>query len=304
MNRLRSIALALALNALPVWGQQPQAPRPFVLEGTEVHDLHANQLRRDYQLFVGLPPNYDQQTHRYPVLVALDAEYSFPLLRSIARRVSDRGKRLDDFILVGISYARGDTPQYSRRRDYTPSARGVKDAESDMPGRAPVFGEAEAFSRFIEAEVLPFLAQRYRVDMSRKIFSGHSYGALLGVHILLTDPTMFDHYILSSPSLWFGDGLMFGREVAYAASHKDMKANVFIGAGGFETINRSRKQDPRYNTTVDMVGDMQRFERTLKSRRYSSLHIESHVIDGEDHLTVAPAILTKGLLWSLGRAPR
>jgi len=297
MIRLRVFVLFVWACASCAWAQTP--PPPYVLDNTEVHSLHANRLQRDYQLFVSLPDSYRQSTRRYPVLFVTDANYGFPLLRSIARRVGDHGRRLDEFILVGISYAQGDTPEYSRRRDYTPTPRGDKDAVSDMPGRAPAFGQAEPFRQFIAEQVFALVEKHYRADMSHKVFAGHSYGALLGAHILLTEPTMFEHYILGSPSLWFDDKVMFRRESEYAASHKDLQAKVFLGAGAFETL-KPASADPRYNRTNDMVGDMQRFERVLKSRRFAGLHIHSKVIEDEDHLTVAPAILTRGLLWALG----
>ncbi|HZV65032.1 MAG TPA: alpha/beta hydrolase-fold protein [Telluria sp.] len=274
------------------------APAPYVLEGTEVHDIHAAKLGRDYQLFVSLPLDYGQTSKRYPVLFVTDANYAFPLVRSITRRVGDHGRGLQDFILVGLSYGKGDTVDYSRRRDYTPSANGDRNAVSDMPGRQPAYGEADGYRRFIAEEVFPFIARQYRADMKRKIFVGHSYGSLLGVQILLTDPSMFEHYILGSPSLWFDKRIMFAREKAYAGTHKDLPAKVFMAAASYETPN-PKSHDPRYSKDDDMIGDMRSFESALKSRHYPNLHIQSTVIKDEDHLTVFPAIVTRGLKWAL-----
>lgn len=89
-----------------------------------MHALRASALQRDYQRFVSLPAGYGlDPVRRYPVLFTADADYGFPLLRSIAKRVGDHGKGLQDFILVGLSYAQGDSPTISRNRDYTPAAR-------------------------------------------------------------------------------------------------------------------------------------------------------------------------------------
>ncbi|MDQ3618407.1 MAG: hypothetical protein M3374_06825 [Pseudomonadota bacterium] len=44
---------------------------------------------------------------------------------------------------------------------------------------------------------------------------------------------------------------------------------------------------------------MQRFEAQLKSRGYPNLRVQSTVIDDEDHLTVYPAAITRGLTWAL-----
>lgn len=69
--------------------------------------------------------------------------------------------------------------------------------------------------------------------------------------------------------------------------------------GEYEAV-KPGSRNPRYNEAIDMVQDMRRFERLLKSRKYPGLRIESRVIADEDHLTVAPAIITRGLLWALG----
>jgi pimeloyl-ACP methyl ester carboxylesterase len=47
---------------------------------------------------------------------------------------------------------------------------------------------------------MTFVAGHYRADMGEKIYAGHSYGGLIGVHVLLTEPDMFQRYVLGSPS--------------------------------------------------------------------------------------------------------
>jgi predicted alpha/beta superfamily hydrolase len=98
----------------------------------------------------------------------------------IQARVGGHGPDLPEVILVGLGYAKGDTPEFSRRRDYTPSLNRDADLRSDMAGRAPAFGEAAGYRHFLADEVFPFIARSYRADMSRKVFAGHSYGAHLG----------------------------------------------------------------------------------------------------------------------------
>jgi uncharacterized protein len=274
------------------------AAPPYVLAGTEVRDIRATALQRDYQLLVSLPPSYGLTQRHYPVLFVTDANYAFPLIRSIARRVGNGGQDIEEFILVGLSYAKGDTPEFSRRRDYTPTANGDKDAVSDMPGRRPAFGEAEGYRRFIADEVFPFVAQHYRADMRHKIYAGHSYGGLFGVHVLLTEPAMFEQYILGSPSLWFGQRVVFAAERAYAGAHSDMPAKVFMAVASYETTNL-KSGNPRYNKSGDMIGDLESFEQALKARRYPNLRIQTTVIEDEDHLTVFPALITRGLKWAL-----
>jgi predicted alpha/beta superfamily hydrolase len=303
LRKLCSILSLIVLSNLSALACAEEAPQSYALPNTEVRDLHAAQLNRDYQLYVSLPDSYRNSGKTYPVVFVTDAPYAFPVTRAIEARITGHSKDLREFILVGLSYAKGDTAEYSRRRDYTPSPNGVKDATSDMPGRKPVFGEAEAYRRFVADEVFPYIASHYRADMQHKIFAGHSYGSLFGTYVLLTTPEMFDGYVLGSPSLWYDDHLLFTREREYAAKHKDLSARIYIGAGAFEgPAPKSNPHDPRYASDGDMVADAKAFSNLLASRHYRNLHVKSEIIADENHLTVAPILMTRGLLWTLGSA--
>ena len=104
---------------------------------------------------------------------------------------------------------------------------------------------------------------------------------------------MFSGYILGSPSLWFGKRHMFAMEKAYAATHRDLPANVYVYTGEYEG---ARAGDPRFNKTLDMVGDSEGLVATLKARGYPALQIRGDVLNDEDHVSVAPRGFTKGLL--------
>lgn len=50
---------------------------------------------------------------------------------------------------------------------------------------------------------------------------------------------------------------------------------------------------------------MLKFERRLKGRGYTRLSINSQVIADEDHLSVFPSLISRGILWALpGFGPR
>ena len=136
--------------------------------------------------------------------------------------------------------------------------------------------------------------------MSRKTLVGHSYGALFGFHVLFTRPEMFSSYVFGSPSLWFDRGVMFRTEEAWARSGRKLSARIHMVTGSYEAI----APGPRYNTTNDLVADMERMRRILASRDHAGLTITSEVAQGEDHLTVFPDVVTRGLLAVLpGRGP-
>lgn len=273
-------------------------PRPYVLDGTEVRDIHSSILQRDYQIFVNLPESYAASNKTYPVLFVTDANYAFPLIRSINRRVSDGGNNLQEFILIGLSYAKGDSPTTSRNRDYTPTDVILKKTNGRDQVNGP-YGQGAQYQQFVAKEVFPFVAQNYRADMNRKIYVGHSYGSLLGVQILLSDPRMFNEYILGSPSFWYDKHYMFDLERHDAAKHKDLPAKVLMFVGAYESV-RPQAKNPRYNKDVDMEKDMRDFTKQVNSHHYQGLSLQSTVLQDEDHLTIFPALITRGLMWALG----
>lgn len=288
-----SLLVALCCLCNSALAAPASVPASYVLEHTEVRDIRAQALKRDYQLYVALPDSYQQGSKRYPVLFVVDANYGFPIVRNIAQRLNKHAG-MEEVVVVGLSYANGDGGVYSRRRDYTPTTPRKHDYRSDMPGRQPAFGEAAAYGKFLSEEVFPFIASHYRVNMRRKVFIGHSYGSLLGLQFLLTAPRTFEHYILGSPSLWYDAGIMFEREQAYAASNKDLPASVFFGIGGLEKLAPGKKRS-RAEEGADMLADLREFDAKLKSHKFPNLKTRLRVFEDEDHASVFPLVLTHGL---------
>lgn len=266
-----------------------------VLPDTESLRVH-DPIGRDYALWVALPAGYAAHPQkRYPVVYVTDALYSFPLVRSIRNLVGQQGVNIEDFILVGLPPQEGLTSKQSRSRDYTPSD----------PVRTPAgyysddvtYGGAAHYRDFLADHALPMIDARYRTDPARRVFAGHSYGALLGAYVLTTQPDMFGTYILSSPSLWFDQGLL--PRMQDAAVMPSQPIRVLLSVGGYETV----KPGPRYSTGNDMLRQTADFAGQLQ-RSGRKLQVENIVIDGEDHLTVYPRVITGALLQVLpGEGP-
>ena len=266
---------------------QPGKGSPYVLNGTEVWDVPDPVSQRGYQVFVSLPASYQKEpSRRYPVLFITDATYAFPLLSQISRRLNVERAQVQDFILVGLSYANNEDGTLSRNRDYTPTPNGPT---GTPPGA--VQGHGPAYQSYLRDHVMPFIAQRYRTDPRRSLFLGHSYGALLGAQIMFTDPGMFNGYILGNPSLWYDKHHIFDMEAAYAKHHRDLPAKVYIYVGEYETN--------RFNRTNDLVADNHELESRLRKRKYPNLVLKSEVLNDEDHVSVAPRGFTHGLKYLL-----
>ena len=291
-------ATACAEQVAPEPPKVTDALPPITFPTSAAHDA-PSALGRRYQVWVDLPPSYARSKKSLPVVFVLDPHWALPVTRSVRSLVGQRGRNIEDFILVGLSHDQ-DRGLEGQRRDYTPTDPRRDPAHSPGSYSAPSYGEAEAYRQYIETVVFPLVARNYRVDMNRKILVGHSYGTLFGFHVLFTRPEMFNGYVFGSPSLWFDLGVMFRTEEAWARSGRKLSARIHMVTGSFEAI----APGARYNTTNDLVADMERMRRTLASRGHPGLLITSEIAQGEDHLTVFPDVVTRGLLAVLpGQGP-
>lgn len=285
-------------------GADSAEPAPaYALPNTHVHAVPDARAGRAYEVWVDLPPSYVENDRPYPVVFTTDADVGFPLIRSLRRRIGAKGQNIEDFVLVGLSFAVGEESMPSKRRDYTPTdpfARPSPPANTRAYRRGDTYGQAAAYRDYIERDVFPLIASRYRVDMTRSVYVGHSLGGLFGSYVLLTRPEMFRHYVLGSPSLWFDRRTIFDIEADYARAHRDLQADVQLYIGEYETFG----DGPRHMKTVDMVGDTHRFAATLRQRRYPGLRVHAETLPDEDHLTILPRMIVRGLQRALpGHGP-
>lgn len=264
---------------------------PLSLSDTAVVSLPDPKTGRSYEVWFSFPTAYDA-TKKYPLVLVTDAEYAFPLVRSIRKRLGAGGQNIQDFLLVGLSYSKGDSAVVSRNRDYTPIdvlAKGFADGNNYGGTR---YGEGAAYSRYVVDVVMPYLHAKWPIDRTRTVFVGHSFGALLGSQILLQAPTTFTDYVLSSPSFWYGDREMFKREASYAKTQRDLPATVWLYAASFEQAGPTARHAKR----ISIVGDAALMQQRLAARRYPSLKLHNQVIDGEDHLSVFPQMISDAML--------
>ncbi|KXF77519.1 hypothetical protein ATN84_09115 [Paramesorhizobium deserti] len=246
---------------------------------------------RSYNVEISLPSGYDHDAStRYPIIYLADGDRGTRPVACQIRELYEKGTLAEEPVLVGLSYAKGENLDVSRKRDYTPVPR--------KPGDT-AYGGAEAYQRYLRRTVIPFVESRYRANPDRRIYLGHSYGGLLGARILLTEPDLFHTYILGSPSIWFANHAILRFEADYAKANRDLKADVLLFVGGDEV---SRYDPGRGGNTQDMVGDMRAFESRLQQRGYQSLTINSLVVPGKNHRKVFPPGLTWAITAVLGRA--
>ncbi len=167
----------------------------------------------------------------------------------------------------------------------------------------PLRGDLLGAARFLDAlvsEVMPQVEARHRADAADRTLVGHSFGGLFGLVTLFRQPSAFRRYLIISPSLWWDDRVILRHEQAWADNHDNLPARLFIGVGGREQAAGGGWKNEGFPdeaiAAVRQVDNCRELCARLDARRYPGLSVECVVLDGEYHLTVGAAAITRGLI--------
>jgi len=226
-----------------------------------------------FKVHVYFPRGYDEMKEPIPVVYLLDAEYSFGAVAYTIRRLI-KDNLIPPVLLVGVAYEVPYDEYYSRReRDFTPTVAHLE--------YFPAAGHAEAFSRFLREELVPFVNKSYRVDPDDRTIVGLSFSGLFCTYILFADTDLFNRYVIVSPSLWWDNGVLFDYEADYRSRHATLQAHVYWASG--------EEDGP------DILKDLRRMEQVLAERRYPGLQYQVKLFPDETHPTVFPIAVSHGL---------
>jgi predicted alpha/beta superfamily hydrolase len=173
--------------------------RPIVIGKS--YTIQSKVLGDTRRMNVYLPPDYNDASRKFPVLVLLDGGEAedFHHISGLAQVTAFNGA-VEELIVVGIEGV-------DRKHDLTSPSSDPEDIKLD-----PASGGAAAYRKFLVDEVKPWIAAHYRVS-GRYGLIGESLAGLFAVETCLRAPQSFDDYIAASPSLWW-DKENLSREAA------------------------------------------------------------------------------------------
>jgi len=167
---------------------------------------------------VYLPTGYSNDSLKeYPVIYLLDgsSDEDFIHIAGLVQFCSFSWINIvPESIVIGIS-------NVDRKKDFTFPSKVPEDI-ADFP----TTGSSANFISFIETELQPLVAKRYKVNATKTII-GQSLGGLLATEILFKKPDLFDNYIIVSPSLWWDDESLLKADLP---TNLDQKS-IFVGVG-------------------------------------------------------------------------
>jgi uncharacterized protein len=270
--RFTSIFLTLIFFALSSFGQtnQPKSTdttKPFVLG--VIDEIQSSELGEKRTLNIYLPEGYKpNETAKYPVIYLLDGSADEDFIHIVGLVQFNNFEwinRVPKSIVVGIATV-------DRRRDFTFPTAIKEDLE-----RYPTTGKSDKFIGFIEKELQPFVEKKYHGGSSKTII-GQSLGGLLATEILLKKPTLFDKYIIVSPSLWWNNGSLLNLDSEILHANFAQKTDVYIGVGkeGLTPTAAPRVMEVDANLLAEKI-------KNSKSKNVS-VHLD--YLPQEDHATI------------------
>ncbi len=190
-------ALLLPMLPLPVLGSSLAAQPATASAASEPITIGISHKMRthdaDRRINVVVPPGYDADDRRYPLVLVLDGGLGQDFFLTLGlERWNQLWQRSSPVIFAGIETV-------DRQRELLPTTR-----TADERKAYPSAGQSAAFRRWIADEVLPMLRARYRTD-GRAFLIGESAAGHFVAETWAADPALFDGYAALSPSLQWDD---------------------------------------------------------------------------------------------------
>ena len=264
-----------------------------------------------YQIQLSLPLDYDSASISYPAVYLLDSNGQFGMTTEIVRNLTYFDEHSPGLIVVGVGYPvrqffnaiapRGLDLTPDHDDDWEEQFTTDNAALASRRGYPPIgpvsSGGAAAFLDFLNQELIPFVESEYRIEPARRTLIGHSLGGLFALYTLLEQPDSFEHYLVISPSLWWGcgdeleicqaanapDGLILRREAELYEEGWSPSARVYLTVGSAEQ--------------AVMIEGPTRLAERLVARDYRRLDWTFEVLPNEWHMSIVPGAITTGLRW-------
>lgn len=150
-------------------------------------------LYKDHQIFLYLPPSWTMENSKhYPAILVQDGDQAVKFLPSIVEELETlwsygKGQELMIAMVLPVN----------RLSEYTPwPARA-------MDSRFPDFeGKGNAYLFYLEKELLPWLEESYKAELSNISLLGYSLGGLINIYAL-TIQNCWNHVAGICSSFWY-----------------------------------------------------------------------------------------------------
>lgn len=241
--------------------------KPFVLG--VIDEIQSKELGEKRILNIYLPEGYKaEDAAKYPVIYLLDgsADEDFIHISGLVQFNSFEWiNQVPKSIVVGIATV-------DRRRDFTFPTTIPLDQK-----RFATAGHSDKFIAFIEKELQPFIEKKYKTTNSKTIM-GQSLGGLLETEILLKKPTLFNKYVIVSPSLWWNNGSLLALDSPIFQETFNQETAIYIAVGkeGLTPTEIPRVMEVDANLLADKI----------KATKSKNIKVYFDYLPQENHATI------------------
>ncbi|WP_280640629.1 alpha/beta hydrolase [Hymenobacter volaticus] len=146
---------------------------------------------------------------------------------------------------------------------------------------------------FFQRELLPFLDQNYRTDVSNRTLMGHSFGGYFVLYALTealrTDTCYFTQYVAASPSLYYdNEHLRRAFTAASKATPHVKEQDLYLTMGGQELDGKNAESAATKAAFDAFVG-------VLSANPSLSIKLLTTIYPGYSHMETAIPSFTKSL---------
>jgi predicted alpha/beta superfamily hydrolase len=199
---------------------QTETIKPFILG--VIDEIQSKELEEKRILNIYFPEGYNQNdTTKYPVIYLLDGSENEDFVHIVGLvqfNTFEWINQIPKSIVVGIA-------NVDRRRDFTFPTTIIEDLKT-----YPTTGHSNKFIAFIENELQPFIQKKYKTTNDKTII-GQSLGGLFATEVLFKKPTLFNKYIIISPSLWWDNGSLINQNSTLLSKNFIQQTDIYIGVG-------------------------------------------------------------------------
>jgi len=285
MKNLRlQFLLAIMIYSMPLFAQDDMIALmmknfPANFAGTlDERYLTSKEGNSTYLIYIYLPISYYENQNKYPLLILTDAQMGIGIAKTSLDFLAFGGE-IKEVIMVGIGYPPSSGLDIGRKRfrDMTPT---------HVKGYDPS-GSADTFLSYIKNELFPFIEKNYRVDMSDRCYVGISLGGLLGGHILIEQPQLFNHYIIGSPSYWWDN-----KEITKRLSGKNI-----IALDSVKTVYTymGSKEGPM------MIDPWDEFNNIIVNKLNKNVKFHIQIFQDETHMSASLAAFSTAIKFVYGK---
>lgn len=200
---------SLAAAAAPADGWNRETTPLRADTRTSSFTMRSDAMGEAREIVVRTPAGYGKGDERYPVIYITDADWNFPVMAEYLEYLA-YWNRIPPMIIVGIL-------NVDRNRDFVPRA------DPNFPNT----GEANRFVGFLGQELQPRIERDFRTS-GFDIMAGHSFGGVIALHTLFSEPDLFDAYVTVGTSTWVADRALFEEAEAALARGEGLEKFVYM----------------------------------------------------------------------------